>query len=179
MRCLANVHAADTGQVLLDGISVGAYPASVRMRCVAYKPQDPFLFDGTLASNIFVDTMVSTGIYQTALGVSCVDDLIASGQLRLDQVVRSPGNLSGGQRQMIALARAVATMPNVLLLDEPTTGIDQMTENRIIERLIAFAKNRTLVVATHSPNLLRHMDRIIVINDGKIVADGPRAQILQ
>jgi ABC-type bacteriocin/lantibiotic exporter with double-glycine peptidase domain len=179
MRCLANVHAADDGQVLFDGISVAAYPAAVRMRCIAYKPQDPFLFDGTLASNIFIDNMVSTTVYQTALGVSCVDDLISSGQLRLDQVVKSPGNLSGGQRQMLALARAVACMPSVMLLDEPTTGIDQVTEQKIIERLIAFATNRTLVVATHSPALLRHMDRIIVINDGKIIADGPRAQILQ
>jgi ATP-binding cassette subfamily B protein/ATP-binding cassette subfamily C protein LapB len=179
LRCLANVHTADTGQVLMDGIAVGAYPAAVRMRCIAYKPQDPFLFDGTLASNIFVDNMVSTGVYQTALGVSCVDDLITGGQLRMDQVIKSPGNLSGGQRQMLALARAIATMPSVMLLDEPTTGIDQMTENRIIERLIAFSANRTLVVATHSPSLLRHMDRIIVVEGGKIIADGPRAQILQ
>lgn len=179
LRCLAGVHKPDTGQVLYDGIAVNAYPDEVRMRCISYKPQDPFLFDGTIASNIFVDNRVSTNIYQAALAVSCLDDLIAGGQLRMDQIIRAPGNLSGGQRQMIALARAIACIPNVLLLDEPTTGIDQMTEGRIVERLIAFAANRTLIVATHSPVLLRQMDRIIVINDGKIVADGPRAQILQ
>ncbi|WP_076591641.1 peptidase domain-containing ABC transporter [Herminiimonas arsenitoxidans] len=179
LRCLAGVHHADDGQVLMDGISVNAYPEAVRMRSIAYKPQDPFLFDGTLASNIFVDNTISTGIYQTVLHVSCLDDLLGGGQLRLDQMITAPGNLSGGQRQMVALARAVAGMPSVLLLDEPTTGIDQVTENKIIERLVAFAANRTLVVATHSPVLLRQMDRIIVINDGKIVADGPRAQILQ
>lgn len=178
LRCLAGVNAPDTGQVLIDGISVAAYPQEVRMRSIAYKPQDPFLFDGTLASNIFVDNTISTSIYQTALHVSCMDELLAGGQLRLDQMLVAPGNLSGGQRQMVALARAIATTPNVLLLDEPTTGIDQMTENKIIERLVAFAATRTLVVATHSPVLLKQMDRIIVINDGKIVADGPRAQIL-
>jgi ATP-binding cassette subfamily B protein/ATP-binding cassette subfamily C protein LapB len=179
LRCLAGVNAPDAGQVLIDGISVAAYPQEVRMRSIAYKPQDPFLFDGTLASNIFVDNTISTSIYQTALHVSCMDELLAGGQLRLDQMLVAPGNLSGGQRQMVALARAIATTPNVLLLDEPTTGIDQMTENKIIERLVAFAATRTLVVATHSPVLLKQMDRIIVINDGKIVADGPRAQILQ
>lgn len=178
LRCLAGVHAPDTGQVLMDGISVAAYPQEVRMRSIAYKPQDPFLFDGTLASNIFVDNTISTSIYQTALHVSCMDELLAGGQLRLDQLLVAPGNLSGGQRQMVALARAIATVPNVLLLDEPTTGIDQGTENKIIERLVAFAATRTLVVATHSPVLLKQMDRIIVIHDGKIVADGPRAQIL-
>lgn len=179
LRCLANVHQPDAGTVLFDGIAIGAYPPAVRMRCLAYKPQDPFLFDGTLASNIFIDNMVSTPVYQTALAVSCVDELVASGQLRLDQVVKAPGNLSGGQRQMLALARIVAAMPSVMLLDEPTTGIDQLTENRIIDRLMAFATNRTLVVATHSHALLRHMDRIIVIDGGRIVADGPRNQILQ
>lgn len=179
LRCLAGVNAPDAGQVLIDGISVAAYPQEVRMRSIAYKPQDTFLFDGTLASNIFVDNTISTSIYQTALHVSCMDELLAGGQLRLDQMLVAPGNLSGGQRQMVALARAIATTPNVLLLDEPTTGIDQMTENKIIERLVAFAATRTLVVATHSPVLLKQMDRIIVINDGKIVADGPRAQILQ
>ncbi len=179
LRCLAGVHAPDTGQVLMDGIAVAAYPQEVRMRSIAYKPQDPFLFDGTLASNIFVDNAISTSIYQTALHVSCMDELLAGGQLRLDQLLVAPGNLSGGQRQMVALARAIACTPNVLLLDEPTTGIDQGTENKIIERLVAFAATRTLVVATHSPVLLKQMDRIIVIHDGKIVADGPRAQILQ
>lgn len=179
LRCLAGVHAPDTGQVLMDGISAAAYPQEVRMRSIAYKPQDPFLFDGTLASNIFVDNTISTAIYQTALHVSCMDELLAGGQLRLDQLLVAPGNLSGGQRQMVALARAIASTPNVLLLDEPTTGIDQGTENKIIERLVAFAATRTLVVATHSPVLLKQMDRIIVIHDGKIVADGPRAQILQ
>jgi ABC-type bacteriocin/lantibiotic exporter with double-glycine peptidase domain len=179
LRCLAGVHAPDAGQVLMDGISVAAYPQEVRMRSIAYKPQDPFLFDGTLATNIFVDNSISSAIYQTALHVSCMDELLAGGQLRLDQMLVAPGNLSGGQRQMVALARAIATVPNVLLLDEPTTGIDQATENKIIERLLAFVAGRTLVVATHSPVLLKQMDRIIVINDGKIVADGPRAKILQ
>lgn len=179
LRCLAGVHVPDAGQVLMDGISVAAYPQEVRMRSIAYKPQDPFLFDGTLATNIFVDNSISSAIYQTALHVSCMDELLAGGQLRLDQMLVAPGNLSGGQRQMVALARAIATVPNVLLLDEPTTGIDQATENKIIERLLAFVAGRTLVVATHSPVLLKQMDRIIVINDGKIVADGPRAKILQ
>lgn len=179
MRCLSGVHAGDAGQVLYDGISIAAYPEDVRMRNIAYKSQEPFLFDGTLASNIFPDDAIDTSAYNAALSVSCLDDLIAAGQLRMDQPVRAPGDLSGGQRQMVALARAVATLPSVLLLDEPTTGIDQVGEARIVERLVAFATGRTLVVATHSPVLLRQMDRIIVISDGRIVADGPREKILQ
>jgi ATP-binding cassette subfamily B protein/ATP-binding cassette subfamily C protein LapB len=118
-------------------------------------------------------------LYEAALGVSGLDELIARGELRLDQMLKAPGNLSGGQRQMVALARTVAANPRILLLDEPTTGIDQATEARIIERLMAFSAQRTLLVATHSPALLRRMDRIIVIDGGRIVADGPTAQVLQ
>jgi len=181
LRALAGLHKVEAGQgqVLIDGVAVTAYAAPVRMRCIGYKPQEAFIFDGSLAANIFVGDRVDSKVYEAALAVSGVDDLIARGELRLDQVLKAPGNLSGGQRQMVALARAVAGMPTVMLLDEPTTGIDLATEARIIERLQAFAAQRTLVVATHSTALLKHMDRIIVLNDGKIVADGPSAQILQ
>lgn len=183
MRALAGLHKIDAGkgQVLIDGVAVAAYAAPVRMRCIGYKPQEPFLFDGSLAANIFVGDRIDSNEYEAALAVSGVDDLIARGELRLDQMLKAPGNLSGGQRQMVALARAVAGMPTVMLLDEPTTGIDLSTETRIIEKLMAYSVSaqRTLVVATHSTALLRRMDRIIVLNDGKIVADGPSATILQ
>lgn len=181
LRTLAGLYRVEPGQgqVLIDGVAVAAYTASVRMRCIGYKPQEPFLFDGSLAANIFVDERVDSQVYEAALAVSGVDDLIARGELRLDQILKAPGNLSGGQRQMLALARTIAGMPKVMLLDEPTTGIDLVTEARIIERLIQFAAQRTLVVATHSTALLKRMDRIIVFNDGKLVADGPSTQILQ
>jgi ATP-binding cassette subfamily B protein/ATP-binding cassette subfamily C protein LapB len=179
LRTLAGLHRPEEGHVLVDGVAVTAYAPQVRMRCIGFKPQEPFIFDGTVAANIFVGDRVPGQIYEAALGVSALDDLIARGELRLDQALKAPGGLSGGQRQMVALARVVAGVPRILLLDEPTTGIDQQTEARIIERLVAFAAGRTLVVATHSQALLRHMDRIVVIDGGRIVADGPRTQILQ
>ncbi|WP_413459835.1 peptidase domain-containing ABC transporter [Herbaspirillum huttiense] len=179
LRALAGLHKPDEGHVLIDGVAVTAYAPEVRMRCIGFKPQEPFLFDGTVAANIFVGDRVPGQVYEAALAVSSLDDLIARGELRLDQAIKAPGNLSGGQRQMVALARVIACTPRILLLDEPTTGVDQQTEARIIERLAAYAGPRTLVVATHSPALLRHVDRIIVIDGGRIVADGPRDQILQ
>ncbi|QJQ00503.1 peptidase domain-containing ABC transporter [Herbaspirillum rubrisubalbicans] len=179
LRALAGLHHPDEGHVLIDGVAVTAYAPEVRMRCIGFKPQEPFLFDGTVAANIFIGDRVPGQVYEAALAVSSLDDLIARGELRLDQAIKAPGNLSGGQRQMVALARVIAATPRVLLLDEPTTGVDQQSEARIIERLAAYAGNRTLVVATHSPALLRHVERIIVIDGGRIVADGPREQILQ
>ena len=181
LRALAGLYKNEPGQgqVLVDGVAVSSYAEAVRMRHIGYKPQDPFLFDGSLASNIFVGDQVASDVYEAALAVSGVDDLIARGELRLDQILKAPGNLSGGQRQMLALARTVAGLPTLMLLDEPTTGIDLSTEARIIDRLMQFAAQRSLVVATHSTALLKRMDRIIVLNEGKVVADGPSAQILQ
>lgn len=179
LRCLAGVHRADGGQALIDGVAVEAYLPQVRTRFIGYKPQEPFLFEGTLESNIFVDGNVPPQLREAALAISGLDEYIARGQLRLDQVVNAANLLSGGQRQMVALARTIASLPNVLLLDEPTAGIDQITEARVIQRLMAFAANRTLIIATHSPALLQCVDRLIVIDGGKIVADGPREKILQ
>lgn len=179
MRCLAGVHRADGGQALIDGVAVEAYLPHVRTRFIGYKPQEPFLFEGTLESNIFIDGNVPQQLRDAALAISGLDEYIARGQLRLDQVINAANLLSGGQRQMVALARTVASLPNVLLLDEPTAGIDQITEARVIQRLMAFAANRTLIIATHSPALLQCVDRLIVIDGGKIVADGPREKILQ
>ncbi|HEY4074599.1 MAG TPA: ATP-binding cassette domain-containing protein [Herbaspirillum sp.] len=179
LRVLAGVHRADAGQALIDGLSIEAYTLAVRCRYIGYKPQESFLFEGTLESNIFIDGSVPADVREAALAISGLDESIANGRLRLDQVINASSTLSGGQRQMVALARAVASLPNVLLLDEPTSGIDGATENRILQRLMAFSKNRTLVIATHSPALLQYMDRIIVIDGGKIIADGPRDKILQ
>ncbi|KAF1042482.1 MAG: Leukotoxin export ATP-binding protein LtxB [Herbaspirillum frisingense] len=179
LRTLAGLQPVEEGHVLIDGVAVNAYAPEVRTRNIGFKPQEPFVFDGTVAANVFAGDRVLGQVYEAALAVSGLDDLIARGELRLDQMLKAPGNLSGGQRQMVALARVVAAVPRVLLLDEPTTGIDQQSEARIIERLLAFSAGRTLLVASHSPALLRHMDRIIVIDGGRIVADGPRAQILQ
>lgn len=174
LRALAGVHAPDAGRVLIDGVAVQAYTPDMRARCIGYKPQDPFLFDGTIGSNIFAGDRIPGNVYEAALTVSGLDELIARGDLRIDQAVKAPGSLSGGQRQMVALARAVAVTPPIMLLDEPTTGVDQAAEARIIENLMRFSAGRTLVVATHSAGLLQRMDRIIVIDGGKIVADGPR-----
>jgi ABC-type bacteriocin/lantibiotic exporter with double-glycine peptidase domain len=179
LRVLAGVHRADAGQALIDGLSIEAYTLAVRCRYIGYKPQESFLFEGTLESNIFIDGSVPADVREAALAISGLDESIANGRLRLDQVINASSTLSGGQRQMVALARAVASLPNVLLLDEPTSGIDGATENRILQRLMAFSKNRTVVIATHSPALLQYMDRIIVIDGGKIIADGPRDKILQ
>lgn len=116
----------------------------------------------------------------TCLYVSGLQDAIARGEFSLETAILPGGvNLSGGQRQAVALARSLASGPNLLLLDEPTAGVDQEMESQVTARLLDYvAASKTLIIATHSLPLLKAMDRIIVIEDGKIVADGPRDQII-
>ena len=87
--------------------------------------------------------------------------------------------LSGGQKQIIALARLTLRNPRVVLLDEPTTGLDQLTEKRALSALHQWCKNKTLLVVTHRTQVLSIVSRIIVIDQGKIVMDGPRDVVLQ
>ena len=97
-----------------------------------------------------------------------------------DLVVGERGQkLSGGQRQGITIARAVVSEANILLLDEPSNAMDNATELRFMQRIGEYARDRTLLVVTHKTSMLSLVDRLIVLNDGQLVADGPREEILR
>ncbi len=97
----------------------------------------------------------------------------------LDHLILEGGiGFSGGQRQALLLSRLLIRKPNILLLDEPTAAIDDVTEKQFIDHLKQQLDHKTLVIATHRRAVLELVDRIIVMNDGKIVMDGPRDQIL-
>ena len=116
---------------------------------------------------------------QHALYYSCLDHDLASGTLSLDRAIEEYGaNLSGGQRQKVALARVFATQPKVLLLDEPTTGLDTETEATIIDRLQTL-KGVTLLIVSHNARVLGMTERLIVLENGSVLADGLTKQMLQ
>lgn len=97
----------------------------------------------------------------------------------LDHIILEGGvGFSGGQRQALLLTRLLIRQPKILLLDEPTAAIDDVSEKQLIDHLKSYLSHRTMVVATHRRAVLELVDRIIVVNDGKIVMDGPRDQIL-
>ena len=97
----------------------------------------------------------------------------------IDYVIKEGGKgLSEGQKQSLILARTLLKNPNVLLLDEPTASIDEMTEKHIINHLEQWLVNRTLILSTHKPALLKLVNRIIVIDQGKIVIDGSKEDVL-
>lgn len=180
LRCLAGVVRPSTGEVLVDGVAVRQHDSYTRARWMAYKPQEPILFDGTLEENILAGAeFADSDALARALEVAGLQEYIRRGELNLGMAIEPRGvNLSGGQRQAVALARSLITAPSILLLDEPTNGLDVAGEKAIAARLREFSEGRTLVVATHSHIMLAMLDRLIVVDGGRIVADGPREKVL-
>ena len=180
LRCLAGVVRPSTGEVLVDGVTVRQHDAYSRARWMAYKPQDPILFEGTLEENILAGAeFVGRESVERALEVAGLQEYIRRGELNLGMAIEPRGvNLSGGQRQAVALARSLVSSPIILLLDEPTAGLDVAGEKAIAARLREFSQGKTLVVATHSHAMLAMLDRLIVVDGGRIVADGPREKVL-
>jgi ATP-binding cassette subfamily C protein LapB len=87
-------------------------------------------------------------------------------------------SLSGGQRQSVAIARALVSEPPILLLDEPSSAMDSGSETKVLNNLRAFSAGRTLLLVTHRMSMLELVDRIIVVDQGRIIADGPKAKVI-
>ena len=180
LRCIAGTLLPQGGQVTVDGVNIHSFDPAWRAQWLGYKPQDALLFEGTLEDNLRGgDQGADVSNMHAALTISGLADEIARGEMTLNKIILSGGyNLSGGQRQAVALARALLTNPSILLLDEPTAGLDQAAEKLVTERLMAACVQKTLIVATHSLTLLQCLDRIIVVEKGRIVADGPTNKVI-
>lgn len=182
VRALAGVIHPSSGDVLVDGIPVNRYLPEERSDWLVYKPQEPLLFAGTLEDNVRAgNRQASAEAVMQALAGAGLREAIRIGELSLAHDIAPYGsNLSGGQRQGIALARALLSTARIVILDEPTSGFDIPTEQAVALYLQTWSQGKTLILATHSPLLLNLLcDRLIVVNGGKIVADGPRQKILQ
>jgi ATP-binding cassette subfamily C protein LapB len=148
---------------------------------VGYLAQDVRLFQGTLRDNITIGLPNPSD--EQLLGAARLTGLLASIEAHpqgLNLEISEGGRgLSGGQRQLVGLTRMLIAQPRVLLLDEPTASMDVALENFVIDRLFqALPKETTIVVVTHKTALLRHVTRLIVMERGRVVLDGPRDQVL-
>ncbi|SDJ59602.1 ATP-binding cassette, subfamily C, LapB [Salipiger marinus] len=179
-RLVLGLHAPGSGAVTADGVDLRQIdPADLR-RNIGTVLQDTWLVSGTLRENIALGSHQPTdAAILRAAQLAGVEDFAARHPdgyaMRLSE--RGEG-LSGGQRQAVALARALLDEPSILLLDEPTAAMDTTSEAALIARLKPLLEGRTLLLVTHRPSLLELVDRVIVLNDGKVVADGPKS-ILQ
>lgn len=181
LQLLSGMQTVQQGQVLLDNISINQLdPADVR-RDMGLLNQNARLFFGSIRENITMGKpQASDEDIQRALMLSGALSFVQKQKNGLNYMIMEGGNgLSGGQRQALLLARNLILQPNILLLDEPTAWLDEMSEQHLIEHLHHWMGNRTLVIATHRLAMLKIVDRIIVLDNGKIVLDGPKETILQ
>lgn len=169
------------GAVLLDGIDLRQLdPADVR-RNTAHVSQDVNLFFGTLRENItFGMPHAMDDAIVAAADTAGLTEFVQRHPQGFDLQVGERGELlSGGQRQSVGIARAVLHNAPILLLDEPTSAMDFSTEAQVTQRMQAFCQGKTVVLVTHRTSMLAFVDRVIVIDQGKVVADGPRDRIMQ
>ncbi len=169
------------GMVLVDGTELQQIdPADLRHN-IGYVPQDIVLFYGSIKDNITLGApYVSEEAILQAAKISGADRFIALHPDGYDWQVGERGSfLSGGQRQAIAVARAVLLSPKILLMDEPTNNMDSMTEEHLKEGLAGYIQGKTLILMTHKPSLLSLVTRLIILDNGRLVADGPKDDILK
>jgi ATP-binding cassette subfamily C protein LapB len=180
LRLLAGLARPTQGQLLLEGTEMALInPIDVR-RDTAYLGQGAQLFLGTIRENLLIGAPGATDDeILEALRVSGGIPLMQGQSRGLDLLLQEGGaGLSGGQRQTLLLARAFLRRSNILLLDEPSAPLDEISERNLVGQVGTWLRGRTLIVTTNRPGLLDLVERIVIIDQGRITLDGPKEQVM-
>jgi ATP-binding cassette subfamily C protein LapB len=180
-KIILNLYQPSKGTVLIDGKEYNQIDTGILRRQIGYVPQDITLFYGSVRDNItFGIPNVDNQTILRAAELSGLDKFISQHPQGYDLQVGERGyNLSGGQRQTIAITRALLLAPPILLLDEPSNSMDDITENIFKANLLPWLENRTLILVTHKISLLSLVTHLIIMDNGHIVASGPKEIILK
>ena len=180
-RLILNLWQPESGSIQIDGVDVRQIdPADLR-RNIGVVQQTPYLFFGTVRENITLghESVPDSAVLRAA-ELAGVMTFLRDSEAGLDTQVGERGeSLSGGQRQAIAIARALLYNPPILLLDEPTASIDPGSERRLLMHLKEIVKGKTVLMVTHKGEILGLVQKLILMDHGKIVAAGPRDEIIQ
>jgi ATP-binding cassette subfamily C protein LapB len=180
-RMLIGLYRPTEGAVKLGGVDIRQLSSS-DLRCrVGFLPQEVVLFYGTIRDNIALgDPSINDHLVARAAELSGTAAFVKNHPAGFGAQVGEQGrNLSGGQRQAVGLARALVHDPEILILDEPTSNMDAGSEQRIQTRLASIIKDKTVLLITHRLSMLRIVDRLVVMEGGRIVRDGPREEVLR
>jgi ABC-type multidrug transport system fused ATPase/permease subunit len=173
VRLLLHMLKPQGGQVLVDGQDLSEVDLASFYRQVAYIPQEPPIFDGTLGENLLFDEQVAAGRLQDIVRRVGLDDFIAALPDGLETLVGERGiKLSGGERQRLAFGRVLAQDPRIVIMDEPTSSLDSVTERFVTENMRSFFEGRTVVVIAHRLQTVKNADKIVVIEGGQAVEQG-------
>jgi ATP-binding cassette subfamily B protein/ATP-binding cassette subfamily C protein LapB len=168
------------GKIFLDNSDISTiHPVELRQN-IALMPQEPYLFSGTLKENLELNQKISKKRMNEILAQTGLDELVRkSGSADVLNVGERGSHLSVGQRHLVALARALMSDAPIMILDEPTTGLDVGLEKKLVTHLNTTLNDKTVIVITHRFAALELVDRVIVVDGGRIVADGKKDKILQ
>ncbi len=179
-KLLLGLYKPTSGMVALDGTDIRQIDPSELRRFIGYVPQDITLFRGTIRENIiFGSPDVEDALILRAAELSGVSTFVGKHPKGFDLEIGEQGRgLSGGQRQSVAIARALLHDPPILVFDEPSSSMDNRTETRLKTNLLNLLPGKTLILITHRGSLLDLVDRIVLIDNAVVAADGPRDQVM-
>ncbi|MCT4703351.1 type I secretion system permease/ATPase [Enterobacteriaceae bacterium H20N1] len=180
LRLLIGLYQPTGGTVTVSGVDIRQIETGELRSRIALVSQEPRMMFGTLRDNILMGApYASDEEFMHVAKITGVNEIAARHPQGFGMPVGERGEtLSGGQKQAIALARALLTNPDVLLLDEPTSGMDMGSERMVLQALLPALKGRTVIIVTHRPAVLKYVDRVIVMDEGLKVADGPKNDII-
>jgi len=180
-KMILGLYQPTSGQLRFDGVELSQIdPADLR-RNIGYVAQDITLFHGTVRDNIcYKAPYVADNEILRVAQIAGVTDFTNRHPLGFDMPVKERGEgLSGGQRQSIVIARALLLKPPVLIMDEPSNSMDNNTEAELKANLVKEIGDRTLILITHRASLLSLVNRLVVLDNGEIIADGEKEQVLE
>jgi ABC-type multidrug transport system fused ATPase/permease subunit len=169
------------GKILINNLNQTAYFDHLIMEHITYIPQEPILFNRTILENIiYLNDKIDANSLAKIAKITLCDDFIQKLPQKYDTVLTNLGNnLSAGQKQRIAVARALCSKAKWIILDEPSSALDTVTEKQLINNLLAFCKDRTLIIITHNPQIIKLMDKILLIQNGCKVAEGSYNELIR
>jgi ATP-binding cassette subfamily C protein LapB len=181
LQLLSGMQEPVQGKIKLDGIDLGLIDPSDVRRDMGLLNQNAHLFFGSVRENLKLGApLANDDEILHVLKITGALNFVMDKKEGLDyQILEGGIGFSGGQRQALLLTRLLLRQPNILLLDEPTAAIDDVSEKMLIDQLKSWLGQRTLVIATHRRAVLELVDRIIVVHEGRIVMDGPKEQVLK
>ncbi len=181
LRLILGLYEPDSGVIKLDGIDLAQWDPHHLRRSINYLDQNPTLLFGTAQYNITLrNPNASSEEINTAINIASLTKLLQQNPDGINMPIAEQGKgLSGGQKQSFALARSFVGNPKIILLDEPTSEMDHTSEAQFIKTAPAYLKDKTLLLITHKHSLLTLVDRIIILQQGKIILDGPKENVLK
>jgi ABC-type multidrug transport system fused ATPase/permease subunit len=174
LKLIPRLYDPTGGCIALDGCDIRSLPLRDLRRTISVVPQDPMLFCGTIRENVRLGSLEATADELTqAAEIAGLTDVIQKLPAGWDTMLGPMGaGLSGGEKQRLAIARALVQRRPILVLDEATSALDAASEDRLLARLEPWCAGRTVIVVSHRPAVARWADRIVVLSDGKVIEDG-------